>query len=106
MILDGESWMNIRRFKALHDAGATYAEIARECGCDWRTVRRYLASDAPTTPPKGTSRAGTQPRAITDETAAVIEQMLRTDIGIKASVICERLAADYNITVHYQRVKM
>lgn len=106
MILDGESWMNIRRFTALHEAGATYAEIARECGCDWRTVRRYLAADAPTTPPKGTSRAGTQPRAITDETAAVIEQMLRTDIGLKASVICERLAADYNITVHYQRVKM
>lgn len=40
------------------------------------------------------------------EIAALIEQMLRTDIGLKASVICERLAADYNITVHYQRVKM
>ena len=31
--------MNIRRFRALHVAGATYAEIARECGVDWRTVR-------------------------------------------------------------------
>ena len=47
MILDTESWMNIRRFRALHDAGATYAEIGRECGCDWRTVRKYLAEDAP-----------------------------------------------------------
>jgi len=55
MILDGESWMNIRRFKVLHDAGATYAEIARECGCDWRTVRRYLAADAPAHPPRGSS---------------------------------------------------
>ena len=38
MVLDTESWMNIRRFRALHVGGATYAEIARECGCDWRTV--------------------------------------------------------------------
>jgi hypothetical protein len=47
MILDSESWMNIRRFRALHAAGATYAEIGRECGVDWRTVRKYLAEDAP-----------------------------------------------------------
>jgi predicted transcriptional regulator len=38
--------MNIRRFRALHQAGASYAEIARECGCDPRTVRKYLAEDA------------------------------------------------------------
>lgn len=38
--------MNIRRFRALHAAGATFAEIGRECGCDWRTVRKYLAEDA------------------------------------------------------------
>ena len=43
--------MNIRRFRALHAAGATYAEIARECGCDWRTVRKYLAEDAVSAPP-------------------------------------------------------
>jgi len=38
MIVDSECWMNIRRFRVLHQAGATYAEIARECGCDPRTV--------------------------------------------------------------------
>ena len=38
MILDSESWMNIRRFRALRAAGATYAEIARECEVDWRTA--------------------------------------------------------------------
>jgi hypothetical protein len=38
MILDTESWMNIRRFRALHDAGVTYVEIGRECGVDWRTA--------------------------------------------------------------------
>jgi transposase len=47
MILDTESWMNIRRFRALHAAGATFAEIGRECGCDWRTVRKYLAEMLP-----------------------------------------------------------
>jgi transposase len=98
--------MNIRRFKALHEAGATYADIARECGCDWRTVRRYLAEDAPTHPPRGTSRAGTQPRAITDEVAALIEEMLRADITIAVSVIHERLATERAVTVNYQRVKI
>ena len=98
--------MNIRRFKTLHEAGATYADIARECGCDWRTVRRYLAEDAPTHPPQGTSRAGTQQRAITDDIAAMIEEMLRADITIAASVIHERLTRDKSVTVNYQRVKI
>ncbi len=38
--------MNIRRFKTLHAAGATYVDIARKCGGDWHNVRRYLADDA------------------------------------------------------------
>jgi hypothetical protein len=63
MILDTESWMNIRRFRALHAAGATFIEIGRDCGCDWRTVRKYLAEDAPAVPPTSPSRAGTQPRS-------------------------------------------
>ena len=98
--------MNIRRFKTLHEAGATYADIARECGCDWRTVRRYLADDAPAHPPQGSSRAGTQQRAITDDIAALIEDLLRADISIAASVIHERLASEKAVTVNYQRVKM
>lgn len=41
MILDQEILMDIRRFKPLHEAGAvTYAEIARECAVDYRTVKR------------------------------------------------------------------
>jgi hypothetical protein len=44
MILDAESWMNIRRFRALHAAGATYAEIAAEVGRDWRTVKKVSRS--------------------------------------------------------------
>ncbi len=47
MILHPENWMNIRRFRALHEAGASYAEIAAEVGCDWRTVKKYLAQGSP-----------------------------------------------------------
>ncbi len=105
MILDTESWMNVRRFRALHAAGATYAEIARECGCDWRTVRKYLAEDAPAVPPKAPPRAGTQPQVIAPY-VGVVEAWLRTDITLKASVIHERLVAEHSFSGHYQRVKM
>ena len=62
MILDVESWMNIRRFRVLHEAGATFAEIARECGGDWRTVKKYLAEDGVVLPPRASSR-GRHPAA-------------------------------------------
>jgi transposase len=97
--------MNVRRFRALHAAGASYAEIARECGVDWRTVRKYLAEDAPSVPPAAPSRAGSQPRVITPF-VAVIESMLRNDLSLKGTVIHERLVADYGFTGSYQRVKM
>lgn len=71
MILDRESWTNIRRFRALHAAGATYAEIARECGCYWHTVRNYLAEDAPSVPPPSPPRVSTQPNVITPFVAVV-----------------------------------
>jgi transposase len=105
MILDSESWMNIRRFRALHAAGATYAEIARECGVDWRTVRKYLAEDSASVPPSAPPRAGSQPRAIVPF-VGVIEAWLRADITLKGSVIHERLVAQHGFTGSYQRVKM
>jgi transposase len=105
MILDTESWMNVRRFRALHSAGATYAEIGRECGCDWRTVRKYLAEDAPSVPPSAPSRAGTQPRLITPF-VGVIEAWLRADLTLKSTVIHERLVAEHGFTGNYQRVKV
>jgi len=97
--------MNIRRFRALHAAGATYAEIARECGVDWRTVRKYLAEDACSAPPTAPPRAGSQPRLITPF-VGVIEAWLRADIGLKGTVIHERLVAEHGFTGNYQRVKM
>lgn len=86
--------MNIRRFRSLHAAGATYAEIARDCGVDWRTVKKYLATDAAVAPPSAPPRAGTQPRAITPELEALIRSWLVMDVELKASVIHERLVAE------------
>jgi transposase len=105
MILDTESWMNIRRFRALHVAGATFVEIGRECGCDWRTVRKYLAEDASAVPPAGPARAGCQPRLI-DPFVELIESWLRADLWLKGTVVHERLVAEYGFTGNYQRVKM
>lgn len=105
MILDGESWMNIRRFRALHAAGATFVEIGRECGCDWRTVKKYLAAEAGSAPPAPPPRAGCQPRLI-DPFVGVIEAWLRTEIGLQGTVIHERLVAEHGFAGNYQRVKM
>ena len=71
--------MNIRRFRALHAAGATYAEIARECGVDWRTVKKYLAEDATSVPPVGPPRVGTQPQVI-GAFVELVESWLRSDL--------------------------
>jgi hypothetical protein len=105
MILHPENWMNIRKFRALHEAGASYAEIAAEVGCDWRTVKKYLSGDVPAVPPAGSSRKGTQPRKIASF-EGVIDSWLRADIRLRASVICERLAAGYGYDGSYQRVKL
>jgi hypothetical protein len=43
MILPPEAWMDLRRYRPLRDAGATYREIADELGLDPRTVKKYLA---------------------------------------------------------------
>jgi transposase len=105
MILDTESWMNIRRFRALHEAGATYVEIGRECGCDWRTVKKYLAEDGPSVPPSPPPRVGTQPRLI-DPFVELVEAWLRADLRLKGTVIHERLVAEHGFTGNYQRIKM
>ncbi|MDP9821623.1 IS21 family transposase [Nocardioides massiliensis] len=97
--------MNIRRFRALHHQGASYAEIARECGVDWRTVKKYLAQDAPSVPPSAPPRAGTQPKVIAP-LVGVIEAWLRADVTLKGTVIHERLVAEHGFTGSYQRVKM
>ena len=104
MILCQEQWMELRAFKALADAGATWAEIARETGYDWRTVKRYLSTDAPAAPPAPAKR-GPGPRKI-DPYAHLVDAWLRRQPKLKASVIWERLVAEHGFTGHYQRVKI
>jgi transposase len=104
MILSQEQWMELRAFKALADAGATWAEIARETGYDWRTVKRYLSTEVSATPP-APARRGPGPRK-TDSYAHLIDAWLRRQPKLKASVIWERLVAEHGFTGHYQRVKV
>jgi transposase len=104
MILSQERWMELRAFKALADAGATWAEIARETGYDWRTVKRYLSTDAPAAPPAPAKR-GPGPRLI-DPYAHLVDTWLRRQPKLKASVIWERLVAEHGFQGHYQRVKV
>jgi transposase len=104
MLLHEEEWMDLRAYRALRDAGATWAEIARESGHDWRTVKRYLGPDAPARPPRQSPRPP-QPKVI-DPYTKVIDAMLRNEARLKASVIHERLVADHGFCGSYQRVKL
>src|SRR5260370_15558990 len=105
MILHPENWMNIRRFRALHEAGASYAEIAAEVGCDWRTVKKYLSAGFPAVPPGGTSRKGAQPRKIAPF-EGLIDSWLRAGITLLAAVVCGRLAAGYGSDGSSQRAQL
>jgi transposase len=104
MILDPEEWMDLRRFRALHEAGVSISAIARETGHDWRTVKKYLAQQQPG-PPTAPPRRGTQSRVV-EPFVDVIDAWLRADTDIKGTAIHERLVANYGFTGHYQRVKM
>jgi hypothetical protein len=44
VLLPVEAWMDLRRYKPLREAGATWREIADEVGLDWRAVKRYLST--------------------------------------------------------------
>ena len=105
MILPVEAWMDLRRYKPLRDAGATWREIADEVGLDWRTVKRYLSADATSGPPVASSRKGAVVRKI-DALAPVVDAWLAGDPRLKASVIHERLVAEHGFDGHYQRVKL
>lgn len=79
------------------------SEIARETGLDRKTVRKYLAG--PATPPRRSASGQVVPRKI-DEFAPLVDSMLRAEFLMKASVIHERLVAEYGFTGNYQRVKL
>ena len=105
MILPVEAWMDLRRYQPLRAAGATWREIADEVGLDWRTVKKYLSTDAPAAPPAAPSRKGCVARKV-DAVAPVIDAWLAADPRLRASVIHERLVVEHGFDGHYQRVKL
>ncbi|MQB01883.1 MAG: IS21 family transposase, partial [Actinobacteria bacterium] len=68
-----EAWMNLRALKPLKDAGYSYAAIAAEAGCDWRTAKKYLEN--------GRAALGYAPRPargkLIDPFTGVIDEWLR-----------------------------
>src|SRR4029453_6602552 len=104
MILSQEAWMELRAFRALAEAGATWAEIARETGHDWRTVKRYLSAEASSSPP-APAGGGPGPRKI-DPSAHLVDGWLAKQPKLKAVTIYERLVAEHGFDGHYQRVKV
>jgi hypothetical protein len=105
MLLSTEEWMGLRAYRALRDAGATWAEIARETDHDWRTVKKYISPDAPDRPPALTARRPATTKMI-DPYTALIDTWLTKERRLQATVIHQRLVADHGFSNSYQRVKL
>ncbi|WP_030164017.1 IS21 family transposase [Spirillospora albida] len=105
MVLEAERWLELRRFRALRDAGASISEIARETGLNWRTVKKYVEDDGPVAPPAAAPRPSRRKQMI-EQYAPVIDAWLRAELLLKASVVHERLVEEYGFPGTYQRVKL
>ncbi|MEV0901263.1 IS21 family transposase [Actinoplanes sp. NPDC049802] len=103
MVLDAERWLELRRFRALRDAGLSISEIARETGLHRRTVRKYLNAELGQAPQRASRPR--RPLAV-DAFAHVIDAWLRAELLLKGTVIHERLVEQYGFAGNYQRVKL
>jgi transposase len=103
MLLSSEEWMDLRAFRALRAAGASWAEIARETGHDWRTVKKYLATDTALGPP---TVAREHPPRLIEPWAPIIDEMLTLEPKLQATVVYDRLRRYKGYTASYQRVKL
>ncbi|MGW2207638.1 IS21 family transposase [Streptomyces sp. NPDC001774] len=97
--------MELRRLRAMHEAGMSISAIARETGTNWRTVKKYLQAPSAVVPSRGSPRRGCIPQAVT-EYAPLIDAWLRADITLRGTVVHERLVDQYGFPGHYQRVKL
>jgi transposase len=98
-----EEWMDLLSYRQMVAAGASWAEIARLAGCDWRTARKYLSPERKR-PPRYKPRPP-QPKLI-DAYADLIDAELRASKAqVRATTICERLVAGHGYPGSYQRVK-
>lgn len=96
--------MDVRRFGRLRASGMSLAEIGRETGCDWRTVRKYLEPEAPTGPPRRAARS--HPEKVIAPYAELIDEWLAKEPRLRGTVIHQRLVAEHGFSHSYQRVKM
>lgn len=96
--------MNIRQFQKLKDSGASLAAIARETGCDYRTVKKYLDSGASALPPTRAKVA--HPPQVIEPFKEIIDEWLRREPRLQGTVIHQRLVTEQGFTHSYQRVKM
>src|SRR3989339_714901 len=99
-----EEWMDLLPYRQMAATGATWAEIARLAGCDWRTARKYLSAQRPQ-PPRYQPRP---PREkLIDRYADLVDAELRTSKAqIRATTVYERLVAAHDFPGSYQRVKL
>lgn len=98
-----EAWMDLMSFRPFVAAGASWAEIGRLAGCDWRTARRYLAAERLHPP-----RYGPRPPVpkMIDSVAATIDAWLRVEPLLQAFTVFERLQAEpYRFGGSYETVK-
>jgi len=96
--------MNLRHFRKLKDSGASLAAIARDTGCDYRTVKKYLGAGVGALPPTRAKVA--HPPQVIEPFKELIDEWLRREPLLQGTVIHERLVTEHGFTHSYQRVKM
>ena len=96
--------MNLRHFRKLKDSGASLAAIARETGCDYRTVKKYLDESASALAPQRAKV--THPPQVIEPFKELIDEWLAKEPRLQGTVIHQRLVSDHGFTNSYQRVKM
>ena len=98
-----EEWMDLLSYRSLAASGATWAEIARLAGCDWRTARKYLTKER-LAPPRYRPRPPRE-KVIARYIDVIDAELRASKAQIRATTVCERLVADHAYGGSYQRVK-
>ena len=98
-----EEWMDLLSYRQMVAAGASWAEIARLAGCDWRTARKYLSAERKR-PPRYKPRPP-RPKLIDPYLDLIDAELRASKAQIHATTVHERLASDHGYRGSYQRVK-